>query len=228
MEAQDTAVFLQARLGSQRLPHKILFDLGGLTVLEQCMRRLSKVSAHRFVVLTDSYSFEIINRICEAYEQWECFQGPAQDVLARFVFASRQYGVRNIIRATADNPLVSFELANLLLDAERSSQNDYRAHLGIPYGAGVEFIRSEAVERAFIQSMDPYDHEHVCPFLYNNPEKFRIVREAAPSAFIRPELRLTLDTEEDYRFLRALFHRLGHISMDSLSTILETLYPVAV
>jgi spore coat polysaccharide biosynthesis protein SpsF len=224
-----TAVFLQARLGSRRLPHKILLDLGGRTVLEQCMARLGLVEADVHVVLTDTYSFPVLDRICRRHAGWECFMGPAQDVLGRYVFASRHFGVDTIIRATADNPLVSYELANALLaDQISDGPADYRAHLGIPYGAGVELVRSDALEKAFVDSMDPYDREHVCPYLYNHADVFRVVRSDAPPEYSAGDLRLTLDTEEDYRFLKALYRQYPLENLPSLSSVIKSMYSLAV
>ena len=222
-----TAVLLQARLGSNRLPHKVLLNLNGKTVLEQAMLRLSHVRADLHAVLTDSQSFDVIREIA-TMGGWECFQGPSTDVLARYIFAARHYGVDTIIRATADNPLVSFELANILQDAQRQEPVDYRVHVGIPYGAGVEVIRATSLEQAIAQSSSPYDHEHVTPYLYNNPTLFRIKREYAPAEFLFPDLRITLDNEEDYRFLFSLYRNYGLGSLPRLPYILKTMYPIAV
>ncbi len=228
MTNDSSAVFLQARLGSQRLPHKILLDLGGTTVLEQCMIRLSKVHCDYFVVLTDKYSYPVLSHICRRHPGWECFEGPAQDVLARFVFAARHFAVNTIVRATADNPLVSHDLANMILARQRREGWDYAAQTGMPYGTGVEVIQSAALEQALADSMDPYDHEHVCPYLYNHGERFRIHREEAPEAYRQADLRLTLDTEEDYRFLKSLYSLYGLGKNPGLSEIIKSMYSVAV
>ncbi|AHC15286.1 cytidylyltransferase domain-containing protein [Salinispira pacifica] len=243
-----SGVFLQARLGSSRLPHKILLDLQGRTVLEHAMRRLSLVHADVHAVLTDSHSYPVLNKICSSVPGWECFEGPAEDVLARYVFAARHFAVDTIIRATADNPLVSFRLANLLLEyrgadepgkTERTSNTgvprnsgsrlpDYLAHSGIPYGCGVECVSSEALEQAFIDSVDPYDHEHVCPYIYKHPHKFHIRTLAAPREFQGADLRLTLDTREDYRYLAGLFRNQDMDSLPDLPSILKNIYTLAV
>jgi spore coat polysaccharide biosynthesis protein SpsF len=227
-EQTGRGVFLQARLGSQRLPHKILLDLGGKTVLEQCMARLNLVDADYRVVLTDSYSYDVLNRICQRNPGWECFMGPAQDVLARYVFASRHFAVDTVIRATADNPLVSYDLANMLIDQQLQEPADYRAQTGMPYGTGVELIRSAALEQAFVESMDPFDREHVCPFIYNNADRFSVIRNSAPEAYLHADLRLTLDTEEDYRFLKSLYRHYPLANLPRLSELIKSMYSVAV
>jgi len=222
-----TAVFLQARLSSTRLMHKILLNLGGRTVLEQAMARLGLVKADYHVVLTDSFSFHVVRQFA-VMAGWDCFEGPGSDVLARYVFAARRYGVGTVMRATADNPLVSFELAGMLLEAQRQKPLDYRAHIGMPYGAGVEVVRTAALEKAFAETRNAFDHEHVTPWLYNNPARFNVQYTQVPEAFRNPRLRITLDNEEDYHFLRALFDTYGLSEKTRLSTLLQNMYPVAV
>ncbi len=222
-----TAVFLQARLSSQRLPHKILLNLGGRTVLEQTMLRLNSVQADYHVVLTDRDSFPIVRDI--AFKAgWGSFKGPGNDVLARYIFAARHYGVDVIVRATADNPLVSFELANVLIESQFTNSVDYRSHIELPYGAGVEIIRTSALEKAFSETQLLSDHEHVTPYVYNNPDRFTVRREQAPPQFANPDLRITLDNEEDYRFLCSLYRNYGLKQSTPLSDLLGKMYPVMV
>ncbi len=223
-----TAVFLQARLGSQRLSHKVLRDLNGTSVVEHAMLRLSQVAADEYVLLTDKYSFPMLSTICDNLPNWDCFVGPARDVLARFVFAARHYAVDIVIRATADNPLVSHELAALLLDRFHSNSAEYAAFTLIPYGSGVECVSAKVLERAFSESMSQEDHEHVCPYLYKNPDTFRIFKKPAPPEYRYPDLRITLDTEEDYRFLQRLFRTYQVDSRVSLLSLLNNMYCVGI
>lgn len=223
----NTAVFLQARLSSSRLPNKILLNLDGRTVLEQAMRRLSLIAADYYVVLTDPFSFDIVQKIA-FMAGWYCFEGPGNDVLARYVFAARQYAVRTVVRATADNPLVSFELANMLLREQRVKPLDYRAHVGMPYGAGVEIVQADALERACVETDNAFDHEHVTPWIYNNPARFQVEHTQVPEEFSSSELRITLDNEEDYRFLKSLYRSYELGDLTRLSKFLKNMYPIAV
>jgi spore coat polysaccharide biosynthesis protein SpsF len=106
-----TAVFLQVRLDSSRLPRKALLELAGVTVLEHAMQALDLVRADIRVLLTTKDSAAELKPIAES-AGWNMFIGSKDDVLDRFVMAAREFNADRIIRATGDNPLVSAEMAN--------------------------------------------------------------------------------------------------------------------
>ena len=202
-----TAVFLQVRLDSSRLPRKALLDLAGKTVVEHAMNALSLVKSDiRMLLTTEDSENEL--RPLAAECGWDVFVGPKDDVLARFVLAARETGASVIIRATGDNPLVSPAMANAAVKISESSGAAYSGIRGIPVGAGVEIIRVRRLEEAYAEASDPYEREHVAPFLYRRPERFHIEIQDAPSVYSFPEGRITLDTPDDYTFLNGLFQEL--------------------
>jgi spore coat polysaccharide biosynthesis protein SpsF len=191
------AIVLQARLGSTRLPGKVLLPLGGSTVVEQAMSRLSLVPADLRVLATDEASaagLEPAARRCG----FELLVGPAEDVLARYCLAIRRYGIDILLRATGDNPLVSFELASSLLVRRAAFPSDYAGYLGMPTGMGVELVAAEALLRAEAEARKSPEREHVCPYLYGHPELFRIDRPEAGAAYLIPGASVSVDTETDY------------------------------
>lgn len=202
-----TAVFLQVRLDSSRLPRKALADLGGHPLVERCFQALGTVAADGRVLVTEPASAPELEPLARRYG-WETFVGSKADVLDRFVQAARAWGADTIIRATGDNPLVSARLAGLLADRHRSLGSDYSGFQGAPVGSGVEVIQSAALEEAWASSPDPYEREHVCPFLYRRPERFRIDRPEVPEDCRAPEARITVDTPEDLEYLRSLWSEL--------------------
>ncbi|MFW5688724.1 MAG: cytidylyltransferase domain-containing protein [Spirochaetota bacterium] len=202
-----TGVLLQARLSSTRMPNKALLELGGRTVVEQAMRSLSRVPAHAHVLVTDEESSLLLAPRAHACG-WEHFAGSRENVLDRFVSASRRFGLTEIVRATGDNPLVSWELARMAVAARRRLAADYLGFDGPPLGTGVEVVLADALERAHRESYDPYDREHVTPYLYRNPGRFACSRVAAPPAYRLPAARVSLDTAEDYAALCELFGEL--------------------
>ncbi len=199
-----TGVFLQARLGSSRLANKALLELGGYAVVELAMRALRRVPAACHLLLTDEPSSQLLGMRAERCG-FDLFVGPQENVLERYVLAARERGVDEIVRATGDNPLVSWELARQAVALRRRERADYVGFDGPPLGTGVEVVRADALERALAESRDPYDLEHVSPYLYRNPDRFTVVRVAAPPAYRLPESSVTLDTREDYVFLMRLF-----------------------
>jgi spore coat polysaccharide biosynthesis protein SpsF len=193
-----TGVVLQARLGSTRLPRKALLPFGDGTLLESCLRRLTRVPAELHILATEPGSAPELGPRARALG-WKVFVGSEEDVLSRYCGAIREYGLSRVVRATADNPFVSPEAAKALLADPRTEASEYAAHEGLPLGFGVEVVRASALLAAESESSDPYEREHVCPFLYRRPERFRIYRPKAPESLRAPEARVTVDTREDYQ-----------------------------
>lgn len=203
-----TGVILQARLGSTRLPRKALLPFGDGTLLESCLRRLSRVPADLRVLATEPGSAPELGPRAEALG-WKVFVGSEEDVLARYCGAIREYRISRVIRATGDNPFVSPEAAESLLSDPRTAVSDYAAYQGLPLGFGVEVVRASALLEAEAESSDLYEREHVCPFLYRRPGRFSIYRPEAPGSLRAPEARVTVDTREDYEAARALAEECG-------------------
>lgn len=201
-------VVVQMRLDSTRLPRKALLPLGNTSLAGAVLRRLRRIPADAYILATDAAgAFELAD-LAQAWG-FIVFEGPKDDVLARYCLALREHGLDIVLRATGDNPFVSVQLASLLIERGQSAKADYAGFLDMPTGMGVEFVRSKALERAFADSADPYEREHVCPYLYRHPELFRLERPSCPPAWHLPQGRLTVDTEADYRAAQALVSALG-------------------
>jgi spore coat polysaccharide biosynthesis protein SpsF len=199
-----TAIVLQARMGSTRLPGKALLPLGGSTLIEQAMSRLALVRSDLRVLATDEASAGALSAPA-ARRGFELLVGPAEDVLARYCLAIRRYKPDLVIRATGDNPLVSFELASLLAERRSSLPSDYAGFLGMPTGMGVELVASEALLRAEAEASAPREREHVCPYLYDHPDIFRVDRPQAPPPYLLPGASVTVDTKADYEAVLRLY-----------------------
>lgn len=199
-----TAIVLQARVGSTRLPGKVLLPLGGRCLVDQVMARLNLVPADARVLATDEASEAALRPAAER-NGFELVVGPAEDVLARFCIALRRVGADLVIRATGDNPLVSYELAALLLERRACVGSDYAAHTGMPTGLGVELVSAQALFKAELEARLQAEREHVCPYLYGHPELFAIDRSEAPAPYRGPALRATVDTADDYEAMLRLY-----------------------
>ncbi len=202
-----TGVFVQVRLGSSRLPQKALLELAGRPMIEHAMRSLARLPASVHALVTDSGSAARLEEPASRCG-FRVFAGPEDDVLERYVLASRRFGVDEIVRATGDNPLVSWELARMAVAARRRHGADFLAYDGPPLGTGVEVVRAAALEVALAESRDRYDAEHVSPFLYRHPERFRCVRLTAPAAYRYEKGRVTIDTQEDFERIAGLMREL--------------------
>lgn len=199
-----TSVFLQVRLDSSRLPRKALADLGGKTVTERCLAALSSLAVDHRVLVTEPGSARELEPLIEG-TGWGLFVGSKDDVLDRFVQAARATGSTTVVRATGDNPLVSATLAAIALERHRLQGADFSALDGGPIGSGVEVIETSALEAAWGSQPDVYEREHVSPYLYRRPDRFRIHRTPVPASCWAPEARITLDTPDDLDYLRALW-----------------------
>jgi spore coat polysaccharide biosynthesis protein SpsF len=197
-------VFLQARLGSTRLPGKALLCLGGMTVLEQVMHALRGIKADVHALLTDAESLSDFTPLTDK-AGFEIFAGPALDVLARYCLAAEHFGVTRVVRATGDNPLVSASLANLNLRLHAKLGAELSRLKGAPLGTGVEVLETAALRQANTLSTDAFEHEHITTFLLRRREEYRVFEISVPVAALFPDAHVTLDTSEDYKALKKIY-----------------------
>jgi len=207
-----TAVILQARFASTRLPGKALADLAGRTLLGHCLWRLS--AQMPVVVATTTRADD--DAIADEARRYgaDVFRGDERDVLGRFVAAAETFGVTDIVRATADNPVVDADAPLRVTDLRRRVRVDHVVECGLPIGAAVEAVTTEALTRAHEITADPYDREHVTPFIRRSPQ-FTALRAVAPGHLRRPSLRLTVDTPEDLELMRTVLARFRHVTQPS-------------
>ena len=198
-----TAIILQARLDSSRLPEKALLLLDGKPLIFRVMEALNRTEADlrilacpedskaAFAPLTQEAGFQIL-------------AGPKDDVLERYCMAVRRFSVDRVIRATGDNPFVFADAAQEINAQADALNADYSGFSGLPYGAGVESVSARALLQAGEEARSPFEREHVCPYLYNHGELFRLHRPLAPLNWQdagtkdAPSIRLTVDTKEDF------------------------------
>ena len=206
---KKTAVIVQCRLSSSRLPGKALKKLGNEYILSMALNSMKKVPADRYFVATDKDSYETLEPVCEN-SGFECFAGDLNDVLKRFCDLIKIIDCENIVRATADNPFLFYEAAAESLELFKSinkdsKQCDYLTYSGLPHGSGVEIFSGSSLLKAASETADAYDHEHVGPAFYKHQDKYNCRFIPAPERYNHPLLRTTIDTYSDYlRGLRYL------------------------
>ena len=211
-------VFLQVRLDSSRLPGKAVLLLEDKTVIEHAMTALKEVDAGVFALLTDENSRSTLAPLAEKCG-YSLFAGDKDDVLKRYADAAVFYNVSTIVRATGDNPLVSGAMADRILKIHLEKGADFSCFTGMPLGTGVEVVKTEALLFASENASDPYEREHVNPYLYRREDSFFINRVPSPRRYHLPGARVTLDTGEDYRFISRIYsdlYRGEPVDLDSL------------
>ncbi len=204
-DEKAVGIILQARMGSTRLPGKILMPLGESSLLGCIFKRLASLRHHAALVLATSKASrdDVVARFCQE-QGVECFRGSEEDVLARYYQAACHYGFRHIVRLTADNPFIDVTELDRLLEVHLSDGNDYTHSFdSLPVGVGAEVFTFEALEESFRLGTKPNHREHVNEFIQEHPQFFQIATLEVPAEKNRPEVRLTVDTPLDYR--RACF-----------------------
>ena len=202
-----TAIILQARIDSSRLPGKALLPLSGEPVVFRVMEALNHVSADLRVLACTEDSCSHFEPLAQK-AGFVIFAGSKEDVLGRFCGVIKKYSIDRLIRATGDNPFVFADAAIAINNEALSHNADYAGFINLPYGAGVESAAACALLRAESETTLPYDHEHVCPYLYNHPDQFNILCPPAPFKWNYPDIRLTIDTQDDYKRAAELYSAL--------------------
>jgi spore coat polysaccharide biosynthesis protein SpsF len=228
-----TALVLQARLDSSRLPGKSLLPLGEKPLVLAVMEALKDVPADVYVL---ACSGDCAAPFLPLAEQagFALLPGPKEDVLARYCLAVRRFNISRVIRATGDNPFV-FADAAAAINAEALSLNaDYAGYSGLPLGAGVESVDAEALLRAEAAAASSCEREHVCPYLYGNPGLFSLHRPLAPRRWQGSGIRLTVDTAEDYGRAQTLYAALSRLEDpharrrgETIIAVHKNLFPLA-
>jgi len=204
-----TIAIVQARMGSSRLPGKVLEVFAGKTALEHCVERTRACPAIDDVVIatTTEPRDDVLVELCRT-KRWRWARGSEHDVLDRYYQAARVLGAAHIVRVTSDCPLTDPDvLAELIAVYRRGDRIDYAStslpHPTFPIGISAEVMRFEALERAWRDDNNPAWREHVTPYIYRHPEVFRVLGFGCEADYTRH--RWTLDTPEDATLIRTLF-----------------------
>jgi spore coat polysaccharide biosynthesis protein SpsF len=204
-----TLAIIQARMGSNRLPGKVLMDLGGQTVLARVVRRLerSQQIGKLVVAMTSAPADDEIVDECKRL-QVSSFRGSEDDVLDRYCQAARSYPADAVVRITSDCPLIDPTLVDETIRVLRDDHADYASNVfprTYPRGLDAEVFTSAALEHAWREARESYEREHVTPYLYEHPRTFRL---ASISGDVdHSHYRWTLDTPGDLELLRAIYSR---------------------
>lgn len=207
--ARTTLAVVQARMGSTRLPGKVLADLGGRPVLQLMLERLARAHVDHLVVATsdlpgDDPVADLAGRLGV-----DVVRGPEADVLARFLVALDRFPADDVVRLTADCPLADPLIVDSAIGLHRRTGGDYTSNTlerTFPDGLDVEVVRSEALRQAGAEAVDPAEREHVTPFVYRRPSRFALASLEADERLGHE--RWTLDTPDDLARLREIVARL--------------------
>jgi len=214
---------IQARLGSTRLPNKVLKQLPSgtnKTVISQIINQINKINIIDDVLVATSKSS--INDELENYLlgiDVSCFRGSEEDVLSRFYYIVQEYNYDYVLRFTGDNPIIDQGYLKEFLNYCINNGLTYANTSNLPLGCNFEFISAKEINKAHLGTDNKYDREHVTPFIKKNAElKETYIFENYSNHF---NLRLTIDYPTDYLVIDYLFKKIvkNEISLSRIEKI---------
>jgi spore coat polysaccharide biosynthesis protein SpsF len=209
-----TVAIIQARMGSSRLPGKVLLDLAGEPMLARVVDRVHRAATIDEVVIATTTEPADDRLAAHCTDRgWPCFRGSQDDVLDRYYRAAREHRADVIVRITSDCPLIDPEILDQVVDALRLPRPaDYACNFAprrtFPRGLDAEAMTRETLDRLWTEDRNPAWREHVTQYLHHNLDRFAwrgVEHERDLSA-----LRWTVDTPEDYDLIRRIYDALGH------------------
>ncbi|MEE9361882.1 MAG: glycosyltransferase family protein [Cellulophaga sp.] len=206
----------QARVGSTRLPGKILMKISGKSLLEIHLNRIlkSKLITKLKVATTNEQGVEEILKIAESCGV-DYFQGDTYNVLDRFYNTVKDEAADYVVRLTSDCPLIDAELIDLVIAYTLKHSLDYCSNSfeeRFPDGQDIEVFKFSALEKAWKEAKLDSEKEHVTPFIYNNSTFKQRKMFRADGYSIEEDyhnVRLTVDEEQDFRVVKKLIEEIG-------------------
>ncbi len=208
--SEGAVCVVQARMGSSRLPGKVLADLAGRPMLRFQLDRLRDLDAVELVVATSTLARD--DAIVDVAEQAGAMvvRGDEHDVLDRFLAVLDQVPAETVIRLTGDCPLSDPGVIASVVARHHERGADYTSNIlprTFPKGLDVEVMSADALRTAAAEASRLFEREHVTPFLYRHPERFRLASLTTPE--LLGDERWTVDTPEDLSFVRELVGKMA-------------------
>jgi spore coat polysaccharide biosynthesis protein SpsF len=209
---------IEARFASSRLPGKTLLKICGKPTLELIIERLKKSKFIDEIAIATT-----INPDCDAIESLAkrlnvgCFRGSEDDVLDRVLATAKAYKADLIVEITGDETLIDPLLVDEVIDYYLKNDFDYVSNVlnrRYPRGLDTQIFSVSVLEKVAGLTNEPADRENVSLYIYEHPEKFSLGSVEAPEEFNHPDWRWTLDTKEDFEFLKTVYEALYPVKKD--------------
>jgi len=207
----EIVAIIQARMGSTRLPKKVMSPIVGHPMLWHIINRLRKsASLDKIIIATTSNKEDDdISKFAEE-NNIPVFRGSEQDVLDRYYKASKKFNLKNIVRITADDPLKDPVVIDKIIKVYLQGKYDYVSNTikpSYPLGLDTEVFSFNAIEKAWLEAEKGFEREHVTPYIWMNPDKFKIINVEYDKDNLS-DLRWTVDTKEDLAFVKTVYKNL--------------------
>lgn len=211
---------IQARLGSSRLPNKIILPFyKDKCLLEILLEKLKRSFPYNPIVLATSIN-PVDDRLISIPEKLNIpvYRGSESNVLSRFIGVGKEYGAEKMIRICSDNPFLDMrELRRLLLFLETNDEYDYVSFdvnntpsILTHFGFWTEFVSLKALEKVNELTHEKIYQEHVTNFIYTHPSTFKVkFLDVTSKLKDRLDIRMTLDTEDDFSILSKIYKKMN-------------------
>ncbi len=205
---KKTAIIIQARMGSTRLPGKIMKKILNKPMIDYLIERASKSKMIDDIIVATSdtkENKELVDFLKAKSVKY--FIGDENDVLSRYYYTAKKFNIDNIIRVTADCPLIDATIIDDTVKKYYKDKVDYASNIfprSFPKGLDTEIFSFNSIEKAFNEANSLYDREHVTPYIRESG-KFDISNISYEKDY--SYLRLTVDWEEDFKLISKIFNQ---------------------
>lgn len=205
-------------MNSTRLPGKVMKDLCGKTILSRVIERVKMAETIDDIwVATSINDIDDVIEMAAQMEGINVYRGDLDNVLDRYKNAAIVSKADIVVRVTADNPLTEPRFIDEAVREIISNNLDYIHYENIPVGSNSWVMTKEALFDAALNAIDLNDKEHVVPYIFNHPEKYKICLLEPPKKMHRPDVEITVDTLEDYVKLYRVFHKFHGMSTQNIT-----------
>ena len=214
----NIVVIIQARMGSTRLPGKVMKTILGKPILIHDLGRIKRMKTINgiMVATTNLEEDDLILKTVKNYdERIDVYRGDVENVLDRYYKAAKMCKADVIVRITSDCPLIDPNISDLVVETFLEKQCDYCCNnmpRTFPHGLDTEVFSFNSLEIAWKLAETCYEKEHVTPYIRKHHEKFKLVN--VKSNINLRNLRWTLDYPEDFEFISEIYKRLGQKYFD--------------
>ncbi len=207
----QVSAIIQARMGSTRLPGKVMKKLNGISLLECQLSQLHycRLLDKIIIATTTNPEDNIIEKIVNS-KDIQCFRGNSIDVLDRYFQCAKTFNLKHIARITSDCPLIDPTIVDQAIEIYNNETYDYVNNFSkrsFPSGTEVEIISFNTLEKTWKEAKKPSEREHVTPYIYNNPMKFKIGRLEYKTNI--SNLHWTVDRIEDFELVKKLYQKIN-------------------
>ena len=212
MNTNKAKVIIQARVGSTRLPGKVLLDVMGRTMLHYLIEKVKKAKNIEDIIIATTIKEQDLPIVVLAQKlQVKIYRGSEDDVLDRYYQAAKAFNLRHIVRITADCPLMDPEIIDKIVHYYFKSGADYCCNVlkrTFPTGEDVEVFSFSTLKYTWEHANLASEREHVTPYIMKHPEVFKLKNVTNKTDLSRK--RWTLDRMEDFKFVKAVIEKLYH------------------